>query len=338
MAAVLSHDGPAYVPPSGEPGATRSRCTPRCASTTRSITSEARRLLGADPAPRRLRRRARPRDVLVGAGPDHAVRRAGAHRPGRQPADGDDGPAGAHRVPPAGVPRLHPAPGRVASSPPSARSWWSGWTGCARPAAATSSRALQAAAEHGRRALPRRPEEDRGRFDALDRRHRRGQRHRGVRRGRRCDRRADGLLRRADRAAPPRARGRHRLPLVAAGEAGDDAGMLRILAFTFTMVTGGNDTDDRPARRRACSCSASVPTSARSRLDDLDATVEELLRLTTSRAGPGPHDDPRRRRSTASRSRRAARCCSATARPTATRTCTGRRRGARRARATRGRS
>ena len=30
--------------------------------------------------------------------------------------------------------------------------------------------------------------------------------------------------------------------LVAAGEADDDAGLLRILAFTFTMVSGGNDT------------------------------------------------------------------------------------------------
>ena len=30
--------------------------------------------------------------------------------------------------------------------------------------------------------------------------------------------------------------------LVAAGVAGDDAGLLSVLAFTFTMVTGGNDT------------------------------------------------------------------------------------------------
>ena len=55
-------------------------------------------------------------------------------------------------------------------------------------------------------------------------------------------RRADGLLRRADRVAPPRAEDDTVSHLVAAGEAGDDAGLLRILAFTFTMVTGGNDT------------------------------------------------------------------------------------------------
>jgi cytochrome P450 len=68
--------------------------------------------------------------------------------------------------------------------------------------------------------------------------------------------------------------------LVAAGEAGDDAGILRILAFTFTMVTGGNDTStgmlgggvqllsERRDQRRLA-------------LDDIDSTVEELLRLTS---------------------------------------------------------
>lgn len=68
--------------------------------------------------------------------------------------------------------------------------------------------------------------------------------------------------------------------LVAAGEAGDDAGILRILAFTFTMVTGGNDTStgllgggvqllsERPDQRKLA-------------LDDVDSTVEELLRLTS---------------------------------------------------------
>jgi cytochrome P450 len=68
--------------------------------------------------------------------------------------------------------------------------------------------------------------------------------------------------------------------LVAAGEAGDDAGILRILAFTFTMVTGGNDTStgllgggvqllsERPDQRRLV-------------LDHIDSTVEELLRLTS---------------------------------------------------------
>jgi cytochrome P450 len=68
--------------------------------------------------------------------------------------------------------------------------------------------------------------------------------------------------------------------LVAAGEAGDDAGILRVLAFAFTMVTGGNDTStgllgggvqllsERPEQRRLA-------------LEDIDSTVEELLRLTS---------------------------------------------------------
>ena len=81
-----------------------------------------RRLLRAVPARRRLRRRARPRDVLLGAGPDRQLRRAGNDRAARQPADGDAGSAGAHRVPQAGVARLHPAPGRGRWSPRSASS------------------------------------------------------------------------------------------------------------------------------------------------------------------------------------------------------------------------
>jgi len=68
--------------------------------------------------------------------------------------------------------------------------------------------------------------------------------------------------------------------LVAAGEAGDDEGLLRILAFTFTMVTGGNDTttgmlggavqllSERPDQRRIAG-------------RDPDSTVEEMLRLTS---------------------------------------------------------
>ncbi len=68
--------------------------------------------------------------------------------------------------------------------------------------------------------------------------------------------------------------------LVAAGEAGDTDGLLRVLAFTFTMVTGGNDTTtgllgsgvqllaDRPDQRAPA-------------LADPVAAVEELLRLTS---------------------------------------------------------
>ena len=71
--------------------------------------------------------------------------------------------------------------------------------------------------------------------------------------------------------------------LVAAGEADDDVGLLRILAFTFTMVTGGNDTttgllggamqllSERPAQRRALADDPSL----------VPAAVEELLRLTS---------------------------------------------------------
>lgn len=68
--------------------------------------------------------------------------------------------------------------------------------------------------------------------------------------------------------------------LVAAGEADDDAGLLRVLAFAFTMVAGGNDTTtgllggglpllaDRPDQRELA-------------LQDVPAAVEELLRLTS---------------------------------------------------------
>jgi cytochrome P450 len=68
--------------------------------------------------------------------------------------------------------------------------------------------------------------------------------------------------------------------LVAAGQADDPAGVLSILAFTFTMVTGGNDTTtgllggathllaDRPDQRSAA-------------LADPAAAVEEMLRLTS---------------------------------------------------------
>ena len=68
--------------------------------------------------------------------------------------------------------------------------------------------------------------------------------------------------------------------LVMAGEGDDDAGLMRVLAFTFTMVAGGNDTTtgllgsgvqllaDRPDQRRLV-------------LQNVDSSVEELLRLTS---------------------------------------------------------
>jgi cytochrome P450 len=68
--------------------------------------------------------------------------------------------------------------------------------------------------------------------------------------------------------------------LVAAGEAGDDAGLLRILAFTFTMVTGGNDTSTG-LLGGAVELLSERPDQRAIARDDLDATVEELLRLTS---------------------------------------------------------
>lgn len=71
--------------------------------------------------------------------------------------------------------------------------------------------------------------------------------------------------------------------LVAAGEADDEAGVLRILAFTFTMVTGGNDTTtgmlggavqlltERPDQRDLLVA----------RPDLIRDSVEEFLRLTS---------------------------------------------------------
>jgi cytochrome P450 len=70
--------------------------------------------------------------------------------------------------------------------------------------------------------------------------------------------------------------------LVAAGEADDDAGVLRILAFTFTMVTGGNDTTtgmlggavqlltERPDQRDLLAAAPGL----------IGDSVEEFLRLT----------------------------------------------------------
>ena len=174
------------------------------------------RLLRAVPARRHLRRRPRPPDVLLGAGSDGQLRRAGDDRAGRQPADGDAGPAGAHRVPQAGVARLHPATGRGRRAEgPRVR----GRTGRAHQVQRRRRhrrRAVQAAAVDGRRALPRRA---RGRprpVRRLDRRDRRGQHRRGRHRrrprdARRRARRDDGVLHGADRTPPRRTRGRHRV-------------------------------------------------------------------------------------------------------------------------------
>lgn len=71
--------------------------------------------------------------------------------------------------------------------------------------------------------------------------------------------------------------------LVAAGEADDDPGVLRVLAFTFTMVTGGNDTStgllggavqllqEHPDQRRVLADNPEL----------VGDSVEEFLRLTS---------------------------------------------------------
>lgn len=115
--------------------------------------------------------------------------------------------------------------------------------------------------------------------------------------------------------------------LVAAGVGadGDTAGTLSILAFTFTMVTGGNDTvtgmlgGSMPLLHRR-------PDQRRLLLDDPEGipdAVEELLRLTCRcrgwRAQPRATS-----RSVTPPSRPVAGCCCCTARPTVTNANTAR--------------
>jgi cytochrome P450 len=68
--------------------------------------------------------------------------------------------------------------------------------------------------------------------------------------------------------------------LVAAGEGDDTDGLLRILAFTFTMVAGGNDTSTG-LLGGSVPLLAERPDQRQLALDDLPAAVEELLRLTS---------------------------------------------------------
>ncbi len=222
MTATLSHDSSGAVPARqgrdvAEPVAdVPSAARPRSGAPRHTRRQARARLLRAVPARRHLHRSPRPPDLLVGAGPDRQLRRARTDRPGRQPADGHAGPAGAHRVPQAGVPRLHPAAGRGGRAEgPRVRDR----AHRAHPRQRRRRhrhRAVQAAAVDGRRALPRRarggPRPVR-RLDRRDRRgqHRRGRHRRSTRDARRRARRDDGVLHRAHRAAPRRAGGRHRL-------------------------------------------------------------------------------------------------------------------------------
>lgn len=115
--------------------------------------------------------------------------------------------------------------------------------------------------------------------------------------------------------------------LVAAGVGadGDIKGLLSVLAFTFTMVTGGNDTTTgmlggsvqllqrNPDQRQLL---VDKPELIR------DA-VEELLRLTSPcRAWPAP--PPAMSPSATPQFRRTAKCCCSTARATATNASSGR--------------
>lgn len=68
--------------------------------------------------------------------------------------------------------------------------------------------------------------------------------------------------------------------LVAAGEADDDRRLLRILAFTFTMVTGGNDTSTG-LLGGGVQVLSEHPDQRRLARADVAAAVEELLRLTS---------------------------------------------------------
>ena len=68
--------------------------------------------------------------------------------------------------------------------------------------------------------------------------------------------------------------------LVAAGEADDDAGLLRVLAFAFTMVAGGNDTTTG-LLGGGLPLLAERPDQRELALQDVPAAVEELLRLTS---------------------------------------------------------
>jgi len=68
--------------------------------------------------------------------------------------------------------------------------------------------------------------------------------------------------------------------LVAAGEADDDAGVLRVLAFAFTMVTGGNDTSTGMLGGGVQLLSERPDQRVRA-LADIESTVEEILRLTS---------------------------------------------------------
>jgi cytochrome P450 family 130 len=68
--------------------------------------------------------------------------------------------------------------------------------------------------------------------------------------------------------------------LVAAGEADDDPGVLRVLAFAFTMVAGGNDTTTG-LLGGGIPLLAERPDQRARVLEDVPGAVEELLRLTS---------------------------------------------------------
>ena len=212
------------------------------------------------------------------------------------PADGDAGSAGAHRVPQAGLPRVHPR--QVEAVEPKVREFVVERIEKLRAngGGRHRRRTVQTAAVHGGGALPRRvPEQDQGKFDGwTDAIVAANTTEGGV--GGPWAPIGDALgemmayftaLVERRRTEPEDDTISH---LVSAGMGadGDLAGLMSILAFTFTMVTGGNDTTTGMLAAQY-NCCTSARTSAARLIEDpelITDAIEEFLRLTSPGAGP----------------------------------------------------
>ena len=174
--------------------------------------------------------------------------------------------------------------------------------------------ALQAAAEHGRRPLPRRAG-GRAATASTPGPHAIvvGQLGRVTIGGAaERDRRDDGLLLRADRAAPGRARRRHRLAPRRRRRRGRRRRDPARSSATSSRSSPAATTPPPGCSAARCSCSRPTATSARLLLDD-PALVAGRGRgapaADLAGAGPGPHHHPRRRAARHRRSPPAAGCC-----------------------------